>query len=133
MSHIVYQAEGIVLGEGSFGEADKALTVFTEDFGKIRAVAAGARYLKSKLRYNLGVFSYSRFILSISAISYLISIFMITMTPATFPLSQNPRVDIVIFASELTQARLAQSVEHQTFNLRVAGSSPSSGDENFDG
>ena len=32
----------------------------------------------------------------------------------------------------LTQARLAQSVEHQTFNLRVAGSSPSSGDENFE-
>ena len=30
-----------------------------------------------------------------------------------------------------TQARLAQSVEHQTFNLRVAGSSPSSGGENF--
>ena len=29
----------------------------------------------------------------------------------------------------MTQARLAQSVEHQTFNLRVAGSSPSSGDE----
>ena len=29
------------------------------------------------------------------------------------------------------RARLAQSVEHQTFNLRVAGSSPSSGDENF--
>ena len=28
-----------------------------------------------------------------------------------------------------TQARLAQSVEHQTFNLRVAGSSPSSGGE----
>ena len=27
-------------------------------------------------------------------------------------------------------ARLAQSVEHQTFNLRVAGSSPSSGDGN---
>ena len=25
------------------------------------------------------------------------------------------------------EARLAQSVEHQTFNLRVAGSSPSSG------
>ena len=28
-----------------------------------------------------------------------------------------------------SQARLAQSVEHQTFNLRVAGSSPSSGGE----
>ena len=32
----------------------------------------------------------------------------------------------------MTQARLAQSVEHQTFNLRVAGSSPSSGDGNFE-
>ena len=39
---------------------------------------------------------------------------------------------IVIFACPPTQARLAQSVEHQTFNLRVAGSSPSSGDENFE-
>ena len=39
----------------------------------------------------------------------------------------------VLSGFEMTQARLAQSVEHQTFNLRVAGSSPSSGDENFDG
>ena len=30
-------------------------------------------------------------------------------------------------------ARLAQSVEHQTFNLRVAGSSPSSGGGCFKG
>ena len=37
-----------------------------------------------------------------------------------------------IFGIMLTQARLAQSVEHQTFNLRVAGSSPSSGDGNFE-
>ena len=37
-----------------------------------------------------------------------------------------------IFGFSLTQARLAQSVEHQTFNLRVAGSSPSSGDGNFE-
>ena len=32
---------------------------------------------------------------------------------------------------KLCQARLAQSVEHQTFNLRVAGSSPSSGGDLF--
>ena len=37
-----------------------------------------------------------------------------------------------IFGIQLKQARLAQSVEHQTFNLRVAGSSPSSGDGNFE-
>ena len=32
---------------------------------------------------------------------------------------------------EICYARLAQSVEHQTFNLRVAGSSPSSGEGMF--
>ena len=32
---------------------------------------------------------------------------------------------------EICYARLAQSVEHQTFNLRVAGSSPSSGEQTF--
>ena len=37
-----------------------------------------------------------------------------------------------ISGSSITQARLAQSVEHKTFNLRVAGSSPSSGDGNFE-
>ena len=35
------------------------------------------------------------------------------------------------FSLLFTYARLAQSVEHQTFNLRVAGSSPSSGGEIF--
>ena len=32
-----------------------------------------------------------------------------------------------MYILEAAVARLAQSVEHQTFNLRVAGSSPSSG------
>ena len=36
---------------------------------------------------------------------------------------------LVVSGFSMTQARLAQSVEHQTFNLRVAGSSPSSGGE----
>ena len=41
-----------------------------------------------------------------------------------------PWLYCIIFSLNM-QARLAQSVEHQTFNLRVAGSSPSSGDEIF--
>ena len=38
----------------------------------------------------------------------------------------------ILSACREARARLAQSVEHQTFNLRVAGSSPSSGDGNFE-
>ena len=33
------------------------------------------------------------------------------------------------FASVVTVARLAQSVEHETLNLRVVGSSPTLGDQ----
>lgn len=47
--------------KADFGEADRLFTLFTEDFGKIRAVARGVRNLKSKLRYNLDLFSFSRF------------------------------------------------------------------------
>ena len=32
---------------------------------------------------------------------------------------------------QLQEARLAQSVEHETLNLRVVGSSPTLGDHNF--
>ncbi len=61
MAYIIYQTEGIVLGGSDFREADRILTVFTEKFGKITASAKGVRQMKSKLRYNLETFSYSRF------------------------------------------------------------------------
>lgn len=60
MSHIIYQTEGIILKKSNSGEADRMLTIFTEKFGKISAVAQGVRYLKSKLRYNLEPMSRSR-------------------------------------------------------------------------
>lgn len=63
MSHIIYQTEGIVLSKSDFGEADRTLVVFTENFGKIKAVVRGVRHLKSKLRHNLDLFSFSRFAL----------------------------------------------------------------------
>lgn len=38
-------------------------SIYTEKFGMIQAVAQGVRYLKSKLRYNLDLFSYGNFAL----------------------------------------------------------------------
>lgn len=61
MSHTIYQTEGIVLAKKDFGEADRMLTVFTKEFGMISAMAQGVRQLKSKLRYNLDLFSYGNF------------------------------------------------------------------------
>lgn len=45
----VYKTEGIVLKRINLGEADKILTVYTPNLGKISAVAKGARRPKSKL------------------------------------------------------------------------------------
>ena len=40
-------------------------------------------------------------------------------------------MDVILCGTLLQEARLAQSVEHQTFNLRVEGSSPSLGGNTF--
>jgi len=44
-----YLADGIVLRVGPLGEKDRLVTIFTEEHGKIRAVARGARNPKSRL------------------------------------------------------------------------------------
>ncbi len=48
------------------GEADRIFSILTKDFGRIDAMAQGVRYIKSKLRYNLDDFSYSRIGLTMS-------------------------------------------------------------------
>ena len=45
----VYKTEAIVLKRTNLGEADKILTIYTPNMGKIRAVARGVRRPKSKL------------------------------------------------------------------------------------
>lgn len=45
----VYSAEGIVLRRIDYGEADRILTIFTRQRGKIRAIAKGSRKTTSRL------------------------------------------------------------------------------------
>jgi hypothetical protein len=61
MAHIIYQTEGIVLGKKDFGEAERMYNIYTEKFGMIQAMAQGVRYLKSKLKYNLDLFTFGNF------------------------------------------------------------------------
>ena len=48
-----YKAEAVVLKQTPLGEADRILTLFTPNMGKIRAVAKGIRRTKSKLGGHL--------------------------------------------------------------------------------
>jgi len=61
MTYRVYQTEGIILFKKDLGEADRLYYIFTEKFGMIKAMAQGVRYIKSKLRPSLDLFSYDKF------------------------------------------------------------------------
>ncbi len=61
MSYSVYSTRGFILGSTPSGEASKIYTLYTEHFGLARARAQSVRLLSSKLRYNLGDYSFCMF------------------------------------------------------------------------
>jgi DNA repair protein RecO (recombination protein O) len=60
----VYKTEAIVLKRIDLGEADKILTLYTPNLGKIRAVAKGVRRSKSKLGGNVETLIHSSMMLA---------------------------------------------------------------------
>ena len=48
-----YKTEGVVIRHAPLGEADRIITLYTEDLGKVRAVAKGVRRIKSRLGGHL--------------------------------------------------------------------------------
>lgn len=54
---------GIVIREGFSGEADKFLTIFAKDRGKISVFAKGARNTKSKFLASSSLFTYGDFLI----------------------------------------------------------------------
>jgi DNA repair protein RecO (recombination protein O) len=56
-----YTSEGIVLGRKNYGEADRIISVFSKDHGRISLMAKGIRRPKSKKRGHLEIFSLLNF------------------------------------------------------------------------
>ncbi|MDZ7586461.1 MAG: DNA repair protein RecO [Patescibacteria group bacterium] len=52
-----YKTVGIVLNQKNFSEADRLLTIFTRDFGRLRLLAKSVRKLTSRKRGHLELFS----------------------------------------------------------------------------
>lgn len=57
----LYSDEGIVLARRNFGEADRILSIYSKNHGRISAIAKGIRRLTSRKRGHLEVFSYVNF------------------------------------------------------------------------
>lgn len=59
-----YKAEGIIIKRINYGEADKILTIFTKNHGKITGIAKGIRKITSKRKGALELFNRNAFFLS---------------------------------------------------------------------
>jgi DNA repair protein RecO (recombination protein O) len=55
-----YRTEAVVLKRGDFGEADRILTIFTPERGKVRVLAKGIRRITSRKAGHLELFVRSR-------------------------------------------------------------------------
>jgi len=56
----MYAVEGIIIKRRNVGEADRVLTVFTKEKGKIAAIAKGVRKITSRRAGHIEVFSHVR-------------------------------------------------------------------------
>lgn len=61
----VYKAHAIVLKRIAIGETDKVVTLFSREWGKVRAIAKGARRPTSRLAGATELFIYSRCVLAV--------------------------------------------------------------------
>ncbi len=58
--HHIYHTHGFILNSRNTGEANKMLTVYTREMGLVRVACQGVRLAKSKLRFALQDFSYTK-------------------------------------------------------------------------
>lgn len=56
-----YTSEGIILGRKNYGEADRILSVYSKDHGRLSLMAKGIRRPKSRKRGHLEIFSLLNF------------------------------------------------------------------------
>lgn len=52
----IYKVEGVILKRRNVGEADRILTIFTKEYGKLRVIAKGIRRITSRRAPHLEVF-----------------------------------------------------------------------------
>lgn len=105
-------AEGIILKRKSVGEADRILTIFTRQFGKVRVIAKGIRKIHSKRSPHLEIFRRIRFSMSKSTpIDFLTEVESIGDTQ--FSLVNLRSVNGAYYICELVDAFMPEKLENE--------------------
>ena len=111
-SHKLYSIEAIVLSRRNYGEADRIVTVFSKEFGKLRLMAKGIRRITSKRASHLEVFTRLSCLVhtgkTMDSISEAVSI-------ESYPLIRGDlgRVSVAYLLCELVDTLLGEKQEHR--------------------
>jgi DNA repair protein RecO (recombination protein O) len=115
----VYQAEAVIIRRIKLGEADRILTIFTRDRGKISVIAKGSRRPQSKLGGHVELLTHSQLLL---ARGRNLDIITQAQTINSFmPLKEDlRRMSCGLYLSELVDAFTEEHVEdRQLFEMLV--------------
>jgi DNA repair protein RecO (recombination protein O) len=107
----LFKAEGIILKRKNIGEADRMMTVFTRQYGKLRLIAKGVRRTASRRAPHLEIFTRVELLIRRGNTMDQVS----DVSPvAIFEgiRSDLPRVSIAYFYCELIDHLLAEKQEH---------------------
>ena len=112
-----YTTEAIVLKKMKLGEADSILTMYTCNFGKLKAVAKGERRPKSKLGGHVESLVYSK--MSLARGRNLDIVTQVQTIEGFMPLRHDLwRISYALYIAELTNKFTAEEIEsYPTFNL----------------
>ncbi len=107
-----YQTEAIIIKKTKLGEADRILTLYTPDRGKIQAVAKGVRRPKSKLAGHLELLTHS--LVSLARGRNLDTITGSQTINSFLPLKNNlQRTSYALYATELVNQFTADHIENR--------------------
>jgi len=107
----LYKSEALIIRRSDLGEADKILTIFTPNFGKLRVVAKGVRKVTSRLAGHVELFTRSQMLLAKAR-----NLDIVTQSETVDPYralhDDLSRIAHASYASELLDAFTADSLEN---------------------
>lgn len=108
----LYKVEAIILRRRNIGEADRVLTIFTKEYGKIIVIAKGIRKITSHRAPYLEIFSHVNLMLHRGKIRD--TVCEANPIDGFMNLRKRlPSINTAYYVCELTDALLAEKQEHQ--------------------
>lgn len=116
----IYKVQGIILKRHNVGEADRILTVFTKEYGKIRVIAKGVRRISSRRGGHTEIFRQVVLILyrgkSLDVVSEATTVKELPSLGRDLR-----RVTLAYYVCELVDQLLPQHQEHQDVFVLLGG------------